>query len=280
MLIVIWLLLTKVFFRSPSDLRLSPEVVRREYHALGSLRFAEAAILVVFVLTALLWVFRKDLVIGAFTLPGWSGLLPFPGLVDDGTVAITMALLLFLIPSRASDPKAGRALLDLSVFRRLPWHIVLLFGGGFALAQGFQSSGLSSHVGELFAGLEGASPLAMIAGVCTSLTFLTELPSNTATTELLLPILASAGVAVGENPLLLMIPATLSASCAFMLPVATPPNAIIFGSGRIRIIEMATVGIVVNLIGIIVITALFLMLGMAVFGIEPGVVPEWAAATP
>jgi sodium-dependent dicarboxylate transporter 2/3/5 len=118
----------------------------------------------------------------------------------------------------------------------------------------------------------------MIAGVCTTLTFLTELTSNTATTELLLPILASAATTLGANPLLLMIPATLAASCAFMMPVATPPNAIIFGSGRIRIVEMATVGIVVNLIGIVVITTLFLLLGMAVFGIEPGVVPDWAMA--
>jgi sodium-dependent dicarboxylate transporter 2/3/5 len=276
MLAVIWLLLTKVFFRSPRELRLSPEMVRREYRALGSLRFAEAAVLAIFFCTALLWVFRKDLVVGSVTLPGWAGLLPFPGLVDDGTVAVTMALLLFLIPSRASDPEASRAVLDIGVFRRIPWHIVLLFGGGFALAQGFQSTGLSAWVGGLFAGLEGAPPVAMIAGVCTTLTFLTELTSNTATTELLLPILASAATTLGINPLLLMVPATLAASCAFMMPVATPPNAIIFGSGRIRIIEMATVGIVVNLIGIVVITALFLLLGMAVFGIEPGVVPEWA----
>jgi sodium-dependent dicarboxylate transporter 2/3/5 len=273
MVTAIWLLLTRVFFRSPSSLRLSPEVVRREYRALGSLRFSEGAVLVVFILTALLWVFRKDLVIGPFTLPGWAGLLPFPDLIDDGTVAIAMALLLFLIPSREADG----AVLDIRVFRRVPWHIVLLFGGGFALANGFQVSGLSGFVGEQFAGLEGTSPVAMIASVCTILTFLTELTSNTATTELLLPILANAARALGTNPLMLMVPATLAASCAFMMPVATPPNAIIFGSGRIRIIEMAMVGIVINLVGIVVITAMFYLLGMAVFGIEPGVVPAWAS---
>jgi sodium-dependent dicarboxylate transporter 2/3/5 len=276
MLAVIWLLLTKLFFRSPSDLRLSPGVVRREYRALGSLRFSEGAVLIVFICTALLWVFRKDLVIGPTTLPGWAGLLPFPDLIDDGTVAVAMALLLFLIPSRDTSPRASSAVLDISVFRRVPWHIVLLFGGGFALANGFQSSGLSGYVGEQFAGLAGTSPAAMIASVCTILTFLTELTSNTATTELLLPILASAANTLGVNPLMLMVPATLAASCAFMMPVATPPNAIIFGSGRIRIIEMAMVGIVINLIGIVVITATFYLLGMAVFGIEPGVMPEWA----
>jgi sodium-dependent dicarboxylate transporter 2/3/5 len=276
MLIVIWVLLTQVFFRSPSSLRLSPETVRQETRALGPLRFAEGAVLVVFVGTALLWVFRQDLEIGLFTVPGWARLLPFPGLVDDGTVAIAMALLLFLIPSRAPEASAGRAVLGLAVFRRIPWHIVLLFGGGFALAKGFQSTGLSGYVGEQFAGLEGTPVPVMIASVCTILTFLTELTSNTATTELLLPILASVANTLGLNPLMLMVPAVLAASCAFMMPVATPPNAIIFGSGRIRIAEMAVVGLAINLIGVVVITAVFYTLGFAVFGIEPGLAPEWA----
>jgi sodium-dependent dicarboxylate transporter 2/3/5 len=276
MLMAIWLLLTKVFFRSPPDLRLSRETVLQEYRRLGPIRFAEGTVLVVFLFTALLWVFRKDLQIGWLTVPGWARLLPFPDLVDDGTVAMAMALLLFLIPSRASDPRAGRCVLDVNVFRRVPWHIVLLFGGGFALANGFQSTGLSSYVGDRFAGLEGAAPQLMIASVCTILTFLTELTSNTATTELLLPILASAATTLGVNPLMLMVPATLAASCAFMMPVATPPNAIIFGSGRIKIAEMAMVGMVLNLIGIVVITAICYTLGMAVFEIEAGVVPDWA----
>ena len=190
---------------------------------------------------------------------------------------MAMALLLFLIPSRASDPQAGRTVLDVDVFRRVPWHIVLLFGGGFALASGFQSTGLSGYVGQQFAGLEGISPPVMIAGVCTILTFLTELTSNTATTELLLPILASAGATLGINPLMLMVPATLAASCAFMMPVATPPNAVIFGSGRVRIAEMAKVGLLLNLIGVVVITVVFHILGVTVFGIETGVLPDWAA---
>ncbi len=277
MLIMIWLLLTRVFFRSHSSLRLSPEVVRKESRALGSLSFAEKAVLLVFLCTAALWVFRADLRLGLFTIPGWARLLPFPELVDDGTVAVAMALLLFLIPSRSATPHTGRAVLDIQVFRRVPWHIVLLFGGGFALAAGFQSSGLSSYVGTHFAGLEGASSVTMIATVSTILTFLTELTSNTATTQLLLPILANAAKALGTNPLLLMVPATLAASCAFMMPVATPPNAIIFGSGRIRIIDMAMVGFVINLVGVVVITAIFYLLGMTIFDIEPGAVPAWAA---
>jgi sodium-dependent dicarboxylate transporter 2/3/5 len=124
--------------------------------------------------------------------------------------------------------------------------------------------------------LAGISPLIMIVVVCLGLTFLTELTSNTATTEMVLPILASVAVAIHMNPLFLMIPATLSASCAFMMPVATPPNAIVFGSGRISISEMARVGVVLNLTGVILIAAVFYLVALPIFGIDPGVFPEWA----
>jgi sodium-dependent dicarboxylate transporter 2/3/5 len=279
MLVIVWLLLTRVFYRAPKDLVLPRRLVHDEHAKLGPLRFAERAVLVVFGLTALLWVFRKDLVIGPVVIQGWGDLLPFPDLVDDGTVAVAMALLLFLVPARAGREQPPR-ILDVRAFARVPWHIVLLFGGGFALAKGFQTTGLSAFVGDQFSGLAGTPAPVMIAAICGTLTFLTELTSNTATTEMVLPILASAGPAMGVDPRLLMVPATLSASFAFMLPVATPPNAIIFGSGRITVADMAKVGIVINLIGVVVITAIFYTVGVAVFGIEPGVVPEWAQAAP
>jgi sodium-dependent dicarboxylate transporter 2/3/5 len=162
------------------------------------------------------------------------------------------------------------------VIRNLPWNIVLLFGGGFAMAKGFQVTGLSTLIGNKFAGLAGVSPFLMIIAICFSLTFLTELTSNTATTEMILPILASVAVAMKTNPLMLMIPATLSASCAFMMPVATPPNAIVFGSGRIKIAEMAKVGVFINIIGVMVVALLFYIIGTAVFSIDLSVFPEWA----
>jgi len=147
-------------------------------------------------------------------------------------------------------------------------------------------------IGELFerdidiqpdglgAGLEGTPPAILVGAICTAMTFMTELTSNTATTEMILPILASIGVAAQTNPLLLMIPATLSTSCAFMMPVATPPNAIVFGSGRVRMSQMIRAGLLINLIGIVVITLLFLTLGFAVFDIDPSVAPPWAGAAP
>ncbi len=237
--------------------------------------YEEKVVAVVFALTALLWVFRKNLFLGFVTIPGWSNLLPTSKLIDDGTVAIFMASLLFFFPSR--NPKAETAtLMDVTVFKDLPWDIIILFGGGFALAKGFQVTGLADFIGNELQVLAGFSNVAMIGVICTTLTFLTELTSNTATTQMILPILASIAVAMKTNPLMLMIPAALSASCAFMMPVATPPNAIVFGSGRVGIGEMVKAGVLINCIGIVVITALFLLVGTAVFAITPGVFPVWA----
>ncbi|MBW2143493.1 MAG: SLC13/DASS family transporter, partial [Deltaproteobacteria bacterium] len=268
MLVIIWLLLTKVFYRAPAHLKVDSTIIKKEYKALGPMSFEEKAVLTVFLLTACLWVFRKELSLGIVTIPGWSSLLPFPDMIDDGTVAVFMAFILFLIPTRSPDAR-NVSVMSPDVFARLPWNIVLLFGGGFALAKGFQVTGLSMLIGNKFAGLEGVSPIVMTLLICLSITFLTELTSNTATTEMILPILASVSVAMQINPLMLMIPATISASCAFMMPVATPPNAIIFGSGRIRIGEMARVGVFINIIGVLVICLIFYLIGTSVFSIDP-----------
>ena len=232
-------------------------------------------ILAVFAATAVLWVFRAPIEIGGLTIPGWSGLLPFGHLIDDGTVAITMACLLFLVPARSPGAKS-RMLMGPDVVRGLPWNIVLLFGGGFALAHGFQITGLARFIGGGFGGLGSVPPILLILVICLSITFLTELTSNTATTEMVLPIFAAVAVSTGVHPLLLMIPATLSASCAFMMPVATPPNAVVFGSDRVKISEMARVGIVLNIVGAVLITLVFRAMGPLLFGIEPGVMPDWA----
>jgi len=278
LLAVIWFLLTKVFFRPSSVLEFTGGVIEEEQKKLGPVKYEEKVVLAVFTATALLWVFRKDLVIGSLTIPGWSGLLPTGSLLDDGTIAITMALILFLVPTRSKDSESEGygTILDFGVFAKVPWHIVLLFGGGFALAKGFTTSGLSAAVGNACSGLEGPPPFVMVALLCGVLTFLTELTSNTATTEMILPLLASIAVGIKVHPLILMIPAALSASCAFMMPVATPPNAIVFGSRRIRIGQMVRVGIVINLIAIALISILFFLLAPLIFGIDFSTLPDWA----
>ncbi len=249
--------------------------MEKEYIDLGPLSFEERAVLVIFILTAVLWVFRKDLVLGFISIPGWSNLIPHPKLLDDGTVALFMAMLMFFIPTSSPDAESPTLMGGEKIIDNMPWGIVLLFGGGFALAKGFQATGLSTLIGQNFAGIGQLHPIVMVLIICTTMTFLTEVTSNTATTQMILPILASVAVQNQINPLLLMIPATLSASCAFMMPIATPPNAIVFGSGRIKIADMAKTGIIINIIGIIMVTLLYFV-GPAIFGIESNVFPELA----
>jgi sodium-dependent dicarboxylate transporter 2/3/5 len=277
MLTLAWVLITRVFYRAPANLTVDREVVEAERAELGRVSFEERVVLVVFAATAVLWVFRVDLQLGLVTIPGWSRLLPFPGMIDDGTVAIAMATILFFVPTRNRSGGETR-IMGPDIIPRLPWNIVLLFGGGFALAAGFQRTELAQLLGDQFQVMSNLPTFALILLVCLCITFLTELTSNTATTEMILPILAAIAVATETHPLVLMVPATLSASCAFMMPVATPPNAIVFGSGRLKVGEMARIGIVLNILGALVITGVVYTLGAAVLDIDPQVLPEWATS--
>ena len=266
-----WGVLRVMFVRGAGDSVSGAEEFRQEYQELGRMKTEERVILVLFAAMALLWFFRQDIVLGTMVIPGWSRLLEQPKYADDGTVAILIASLLFLIPSRA---KPGERLLDWATAHKLQWGIVLLFGGGFALAAGFKESGLSTWLASQLTGLSGVPSLVMVTSISTLMTFLTELTSNTATTQIVLPLLGSLAVALQVNPLILMIPATLSASCAFMLPVATPPNAIIFGTGEVKMTDLMRSGIVMNLVGIVLIVALVFVFGLALFGIGSGC-PDW-----
>lgn len=244
-----------------------------EYKKLGPSSYEEKIVFVVFVLLALLWLSRSGIVIGDLKIQGWSSLFSTPAYFNDGTVSIAMSIILFLIPSKNQK---GARLMDWATASKIPWNIVLLFGGGFALATGFKESELSLWFGEQLSGIAGFHPILIIFIIAIGMTFLTELTSNTATTEMLLPVLAGLSVSVDVNPLLFMIPATISASMAFMLPVATPPNAIIFGSNRITVMQMAKNGFILNIIGAIVITVFTYYWGMVIFDIDMGSMPIWA----
>jgi sodium-dependent dicarboxylate transporter 2/3/5 len=239
---------------------------------MGPMTYEQKVVLAVFTVLALMWLLRSDLDFGAFTIPGWANLLPHPSYLNDGSIAIGMAILLFVIPART---ERGRRIMDWDTAKRLPWNIVLLFGGGFALAEGFEVSGLSQWLGSLLEIAQGLHPLMLIAVVCLLITFLTELTSNTATAQILLPVIASLALATHLHPLLFMVPAALSCSLAFMLPVATPPNAIIFGSGKLRISDMARIGLVLNLVGVMAVAVAMWFMGRAVFGIDLAHIPDW-----
>ena len=234
----------------------------------------ERIVLAVATLTALSWIFRQDIDLGAFALPGWSRLFPNPAHINDSTVAIFFAALLFAIPV---DLRKGEFALDWEWAKRIPWGVLILFGGGLALAKGFEQTGLVEWLGACLTRLSVLPTLLIVMMIALMMTFLTEVTSNTAITAITMPILGGAAIAgVGVHPLLLMVPAAISASCAFMLPVATPPNAIVFGTGYISIGQMARAGLALNFLGVALVTLLTYFVVVRVFGIELGGIPAWA----
>jgi len=246
---------------------------KKQYKQLGPFSYEERVVFIVFVGLAFLWLFRSDIVIGSLAIPGWSNIFKHPEYINDGTVAILASIILFLVPSRSVK---GNKVMDWKTASGIPWNIVLLFGGGFALASGFKESELSIWFGNQLSFVGDYHPILIIATICFMMTFLTELTSNTATTEMLLPILAGLSISVEANPLIFMLPATLSGSMAFMLPVATPPNAIVFGSKRLQVMDMARNGLILNLMGVLVITLATWYIGTQIFDIQQGVLPDWA----
>lgn len=265
LLALAWFYLSRFYGRLQDDhLGGEMEIIERERASLGGMSRGEKGVAVVFALTALAWIFRRNLELGVLQIPGWASLLGVDEFVHDSTVAIFAALVLFSLPVSWSDREF---LLDWSTAARIPWGILLLFGGGIALARGFQSSGLADWVGGQLTILEGLPVPLLILCLCLIVSFLTELTSNTATAALLMPVLAGTAGSLNVAPELLMIPATISASCAFMLPVATPPNAIVFGSGYLTIPEMAKAGLLMNVLGALVTTLMIYLLGFTVFQI-------------
>ena len=270
LLLIAILLITKVFYKIDKVIFLEKEFIKTEYRKLGAMTTEEKFVSIIFASTAFLWIFRTNLNVGIFEIPGWSNLFNNASFINDGTVAITMATLLFFIPSKKSD----RNLLNSEVFVKIPWGIVLLFGGGFALADGFTSTGLAQFIGNQMSGLVSFPHLLMVFLIAISVILLTELTSNTATTQMILPIMASVSIAIHLNPMLLMITATLSASMAFMLPVATPPNTIIFATGKVKIYQMFKTGVAIDFIGVIVLIILMYLVGNTIFGLDQ--MPGWA----
>jgi sodium-dependent dicarboxylate transporter 2/3/5 len=247
------------------------ELLDAEYRALGPMAWEEKIVLWVFATFVALIVTRADVDLGGSVFRGWASRLGVAGFVRDGTVSVGVASILFLIPARSER----RFLLGGGAVAKLPWDIVILFGGGFALAQAFTVSGLSEFLGSRLVALRGVHPLLLLLAVCTMITFLTELTSNTATTQVVLPIIASLCVVLDLHPLFLMVPATISASCAFMLPVATPPNAIVFGTHRLRVADMARAGLALNLLAVLTVALVMYLFGRAAFGIDLDSAPAW-----
>ncbi len=279
-----WWLLTHVVFPLPATGPFdSSHVLKQQLDGMGRMSSEEKRVAAVFAVLVALWFTRKEHLFGPqVDLNGWSHYLDMllarfdiaavGHLIDDGTVAIAMALLLFAIPAKSTRNR----LLEAKDLKETPWDILILFGGGLALAKGFGTSGLSSWIaGEFQVLLDGSHPGLIVVGAVGFVTSLTELASNTATVSTAIPIMSSLAQGIGVHPLLLMMPAALAASCAFMLPVATPPNAVIYSSGRVPIIKMVVAGIWLDILSFILLTAAVVTLGDAIFGVL-GPMPEWA----
>ncbi len=243
---VIWFLLTRfVYPLQEQHIAGADELLQRERSKLPPFSRGERLTLIIFGLTAGAWVLRPLL-----NRLEFGGTQPLAGLTDAG-IAILAAIALFLCPVNI---KRREFLLEWEVTQRLPWGLLILFGGGLALAARLSDSGFSDYLGTLAAGLEGL-PLVLIVLVVVGLVvFLTELTSNLATTATLIPVFFAVALGLGIDPLVIIFPAAFAASCAFMLPVATPPNAIVFGSGHVSIGQMVRAGFWLNLAAIVVIT--------------------------
>lgn len=241
LLTISWLYLTKISFKVDQlQFNQQSNEIKRQLDELGKLSHEEKLVSLVFMLTAVAWITRS------FLLQQW---IPH---LDDTIIAVTAGLSLFLIPSANKK----KALLVWKDAVKLPWGVLILFGGGMALAYGFESSGLAVWIGSQLTSIEGISVFMLILIIVASINFLTEITSNLATTAMLLPILIPLATSLGIHPYMLLVSATLAASCAFMLPVATPPNAIVFASGQISIQDMVKKGIWMNLISIVIISLL------------------------
>ncbi|XP_076137615.1 solute carrier family 13 member 2-like isoform X1 [Alosa pseudoharengus] len=299
MLVIAWLWLQFMYLgfnfkksfgcgsKSDGD-RAAYQVMKNEYKKLGSISFAEGSVLVVFVLLVLLWFTREP----GF-MPGWATVLfnQEKEYVTDGTVAIFMSLLFFIIPSQRPQCFGGRtgdmngeslkappALLNWEVVHeKMPWNILLLLGGGFALASGSETSGLSLWLGQSLEPLKNVPDFAIAFLICLLIATFTECSSNTATTTLFLPILGAMASNIGLHPLYVMMPSTICASLAFMLPVATPPNAIAFSYGNLKVIDMAKAGFVLNLLGVLCVQLALNTWGVAMFQLKE--FPTWANVT-
>jgi len=242
-----WLLLVRVLYRPEPLPSGAAQLLRAERNALGRMQQGEVLTATVFVLMAVGWIMREPKLLGTVTIPGITSLVPG---VDDSTIAIAGALLLFLLPAAP-----GRAVLAWEDTRGLPWGVLLLFGGGLSLARAFESSGLAQEIAGVVGALHGVPVWLLLLAAGALFLALSELASNTAVAAMAMPILAATALGVGMEPLPLMAVGAIATSCAFMLPVGTPPNAIVFGSGQVTIPQMARAGLWLNLLALAAATA-------------------------
>ncbi len=258
MLVASYFIIKMMFIPTQVNHKFDMEIILNRYKTLGRMKREEKIISIIFMLTVILWFFRENLNLGVVHLKGWSHIFGvYSSYIKDSTVVIFTSFFLFLIPSKQKTP-----LLDWKDAERIPLSVILLFGAGFALADGFESSGLSNLAATQLYGLQGLPEWFILLCIAITVTILSEFASNTASVQLVLPVVIPLAAALGMNPLLLMLTATFSASLGFMLPVATSANTIVYGTGEIKTRDMMRVGILLDVIGVLLITAIMYLAGL------------------
>jgi sodium-dependent dicarboxylate transporter 2/3/5 len=251
-----WLYLTKLVYPDiPLAIPGARQIIDTRMEKLGQMNRAEMLTLCVFVLTAAAWIFSDSKEIGGVVIPGLDRIFPE---ISDSVIAMAGAFLLFILPSGDKD---GGRLMDWKTATGIPWDILLLFGGGLCLSAAFIKSGLAAALGDMLGSIPAVHPLLILLAVILAVSFLTEVTSNTAVASLMMPIMAVFGAGSGLNPVILMLAAAFASSMAFMMPVATPPNAIVYGTGRIAMRDMNKAGLIMNFVSAVI---LLLVVGFLV----------------
>ncbi|HJJ35695.1 MAG TPA: DASS family sodium-coupled anion symporter [Methanocorpusculum sp.] len=275
MIAIMWVWLTKIAYRKmPKNLDSTKEILQKQVEELGPMSRGEKNTLFVFILAALAWIFKDPKTIGSVVIPGinslyYAGILPVK--VEDCTIAIFCALLLFILPV---SWKNHEFTLNWKWASKIPWGILLLFGGGMSLSAAFKASGLSETIANAFGGIT-VPVIVLVLLLAFVVMILTEFTSNTAVANIMIPVMAGVAVGLAVNPIILMMTVAVASSLAFMLPVATPPNAAAYGTEYVEMKDMVTAGWFLNLIGILLFTFLLFTIGLYIFGIELGL-PDWA----
>lgn len=285
-MVITWLYLKVLYLRGFQSDIADRQIFVNEYKAMGPWTQEQIIVALSFSTLALLWIFRPDLDFSSFSIKGWANVFPEAGYISDATIGMCFAVLMFLAPARPcmlpdapedADTKRTTTLMDWKTANKMPYDIIFLFGGGFALAMGFEESGLSGFLGSKLGAMD-ISLAGQVFLVVFIISFVTCLTSNTATSSIMIPISASIALGVGASPYTFMIPTAFACSCAFCLPVATPPNMCVFASGRLPVTEMMRAGIFLNILCSVLILAATFTIIPAVLGVPADSLPEWAVA--
>jgi sodium-dependent dicarboxylate transporter 2/3/5 len=286
--VIIWVYLRFMYLRNFKGESVDRSTFTDEYLALGAWSREQIGVSLLFTLLAFLWIFRSDIEFSSFTIQGWANIFPEPSFISDATIGMLIAVVMFVTPARPSklpdaaddaEDKPTTTLLTWETANKMPYDIVFLFGGGFALAKGFVDSGLSAWLGELLGNLS-ISLAGQVFLFIFVIAWLTELTSNTATSNIMIPIGASIAYGSQVSPYTFMIPAAMACSCAFCLPIATPPNMVVFSSGRLPLIEMNKAGVLLNIISTLLIFGTTFSIIPAVLDVGADEFPAWAENSP